>query len=71
MALLYFNFRYFDFIEEHVLDKKTVRKILIKILEKNAIKWYDIPQNYNLVKHVVARFVEKELLTLANKYGII
>lgn len=50
-----------DFIEDNVLDKDRTRKILIKILEENTIKWYELPHNETVVKHVMGHYVKKEL----------
>lgn len=54
-----------DFIEDRILDKHRTRKILIKIIEENSIKWYDLPHNETLVKHVLAHFVQNELVKMS------
>ena len=50
-----------DFIENKILDKDRTKKILIKILEENTIKWYELPHNETVTKHVISHYVKKEL----------
>jgi hypothetical protein len=50
-----------DYIENRVLNKNRTKKILTKILEENAIKWYELPHNETVVKHVIGHYVKKEL----------
>jgi hypothetical protein len=50
-----------DFIEENILDKDRTRKIIMKIISETKLRWYNIPQNYSLVKRVIARHIKKKL----------
>lgn len=50
-----------DFIENNVLDIEKTRKILTKVINENSLKWYDLPHNYTLVKHVVYGHVKRAL----------
>jgi len=58
------NIKKADFIEEMILTKNTTRRILIKIIKENNIKWYDLPYNHTLVKAVMERYVKKKLKEL-------
>ena len=53
-----------DFVEEKILSKKTTRKIIIQILEQSNLKWYELPNNEELVKHVIAHYVSNQLKKL-------
>jgi hypothetical protein len=50
-----------DFIEHNILDKVTTKKIIIQILEESGLKWYELPTNERLVKHVMAHYVTNKL----------
>ena len=50
-----------EFIKDRILDKDRTRKVLTKIIEENSIKWYNLPHNENLVKHVLAHYVKDKL----------
>jgi hypothetical protein len=50
-----------DFIEDEILDKKSTKQILIKLINENSIKWYELPHNETLVKHAIKQYVKKEL----------
>jgi hypothetical protein len=50
-----------NFIEDRILDKERTRKVLTKIINENSIKWYNLPHNENLVKHVLAHYVKDKL----------
>jgi len=50
-----------DYIEENILDMDKTKKILIKILEENNFKWYNLPHNETIVKHVIGHYVKRQL----------
>jgi len=54
-----------EFIKDRILDKDRTRKVLTKIIEENSIKWYNLPHNENLVKHVLAHYVKDKLKEMA------
>jgi len=60
------NMRKSDFIEDNILTKETTKKILIKIIKENNIKWYNLPYNYTLVKAVMENYVKKKLKGMVN-----
>lgn len=50
-----------DYIEEHYLTLSNTKSILRKIMKENRLKWYNLPHNKTLVKHVMAHFIKKEI----------
>ena len=55
------NEKKLDFIEDNILSKNSTRKVLIKVINENNIKWYNLPHNETLVKHVLAHYVKGKL----------
>jgi len=55
------NQRKSDFIEDEFLSKNKTRKVLIKLINENSIKWYELPHNETLVKHAIRHYIKKEL----------
>ena len=54
------NMKKSDFIEDNILTKETTKKILIKIIKENNIRWYNLPYNYTLVKAVIRKTMLKK-----------
>lgn len=50
-----------DYIEDNILDMDSTRKILTKILHENNLKWYNLPHNETIVKHVMGHYVKRQL----------
>ncbi len=60
------NEKKLDFIEEHILDKHRTRKVLVKIITENNMKWYNLPHNEGLVKNFLAHYVKGKLEEMVN-----
>ncbi len=50
-----------DFIEDNILDEKTMREILMRIMRELGIKWYNLPHREPIVMDVVEKFLKKKL----------
>jgi hypothetical protein len=50
-----------DYIEDNILNMDKTRKILIRVLQENSLKWYQLPHNETVVKHVMGHFVKRQL----------
>lgn len=50
-----------DFIEEHILGKDEMRKLLKRIIEELNYKWYELPLRETVVMDTVERYLKKHL----------
>ena len=56
-----------EFIEEHLLDKEEMRKILLKIISELNMKWFELPKRESLVVDVVERSLKKKIKKIIEK----
>jgi hypothetical protein len=47
-----------DFIENVILSKHNVRKVLNKLVTESGINWYDFPKNNFIVKQAIKKYLK-------------
>lgn len=50
-----------DYIQEHILTKKNMKKLLQRILNELNYKWYELTNKEHLVVEVVERYLKTQL----------
>lgn len=50
-----------DFIEEHILGIKEMRKLLQRIISELGYKWYDLVKHEQVVVDVVEKYLKQQL----------
>ncbi len=50
-----------DYIEDNVLDEKTMREVLMRIMRELGIRWYNLPHREPIVMDVVEKYLKKKL----------
>jgi hypothetical protein len=50
-----------DFIENNILDRSQMRKLLKRIIDELGYKWYELPLKESIIIDTVERYLKKEL----------
>jgi hypothetical protein len=50
-----------DFIEEHILDEASTKKVLMRVILELNYKWFDLPYKEHVVRDVIYRYIKKHL----------
>lgn len=50
-----------DFIEENILTKNDLKKLLKKMIDELGYKWYEFPQKLDVIQEAVEKFIKRSL----------
>ena len=50
-----------DFIEEHILTKSDLKKLLKRMIDELGFKWYEFPQKLDVIAEAVEKHIKKSL----------
>lgn len=50
-----------DFIEQNILTKTDLKKLLKRMIDELGYKWYEFPQKLDVIEDVVERHIKKHL----------
>ena len=50
-----------DFIEQNILTKSDLKKLLKRMIDELNFKWYEFPEKIDIVQDVVEKYIKKSL----------
>lgn len=50
-----------DYIEEHILSKNDLKKLLKRMIDELGYKWYEFPQKLSVIEDAVEKHIRHEL----------
>ena len=53
-----------DYIEAHILNMESMRRVLIRVIEETPYKYYELPQHENFMINVMKKYLKQKLLKL-------